>query len=155
MARKGHYLNIRTNWYAKLLRVSYGFDSRCGCQKNKQPNRVAYFFIQADEGGLVCNQCACALYVIATKSSMASRASVHYTRRLDYIQHFVLIPYRRQAADFIHGFAVILRVAFLYYEPNKIQVYGLGFFYFYSLVQPSPFISWARLIVTNAYLSFL
>ena len=35
---------------------------------------------------------------------------------VDYIQHYVLIPYRRQAADFIHGFAVILRVAFLYYE---------------------------------------
>ena len=29
--------------------------------------------------------------------------------RMDYIQHFVLIPYRRQAADFIHGFALILR----------------------------------------------
>ena len=29
--------------------------------------------------------------------------------RIDYIQHFVLIPYRRQAADFIHGFALILR----------------------------------------------
>ena len=32
--------------------------------------------------------------------------------RIDYIQHFVLIPYRRQAADFIHAFGVILwRVA--------------------------------------------
>ena len=38
-------------------------------------------------------------------------ASIHL--RIDYIQHFVLIPYRRQAADSIHGFAVILRVAFL------------------------------------------
>ena len=32
------------------------------------------------------------------------------------MQGFALIPYRRQAADFIHGFAVILRVAFLYNE---------------------------------------
>ena len=32
------------------------------------------------------------------------------------LQGFTLIPYRRQAMDFIHGFAVILRVAFLYYE---------------------------------------
>jgi hypothetical protein len=24
--------------------------------------------------------------------------------RIDYIQHFVLIPYRRQAADFIHAY---------------------------------------------------
>jgi hypothetical protein len=29
------------------------------------------------------------------------------------------MPYRRQAADFIHAFAVILRVAFLYYELKK------------------------------------
>ena len=36
--------------------------------------------------------------------------------RIDYIQHSVLIPYRRQAADFIHGFAVILQVTFFYYE---------------------------------------
>ncbi len=39
--------------------------------------------------------------------------------RIDYIHHSVLIPDRRQAADFIHGFAVILRVAFLYYELMK------------------------------------
>ena len=53
---------------------------------------VADFFIQADEGGLTCNQCACALYVITTKSCMASRRNAHI-RQLDYIQHFVLIPY--------------------------------------------------------------
>ena len=33
--------------------------------------------------------------------------------RIDSIHPFGMIPYRRQAADFIHGFAVILRVAFL------------------------------------------
>ena len=47
------------------------------------------------------------------KLRMASRASVHYYRRLDNIQHFVLIPYSPLAedippmADFIHGYAVI------------------------------------------------
>ena len=34
-------------------------------------------FIQADEGSLVCNQRACPLDVIATKSRMAPRASVY------------------------------------------------------------------------------
>ena len=33
--------------------------------------------IKAIQGCLACNQCACALYVIATESRMASRASVH------------------------------------------------------------------------------
>ena len=40
----------------------------------------------------------------------------------------MLIPYRRQAADFIHGFAVILRVAFLYYEPKNPRSSERGFF---------------------------
>ena len=49
----------------------------------------------------------------------AARSAVHAIRRtatvwhhaqrvsflrIDYIQHFVLIPYRRQAADFIHAY---------------------------------------------------
>ena len=63
------------------------------CQKLKRPFEVALIFIQADEGGLVCNQRACALYVIATKSRMASRASVYYCRRLDNIHPFGMIPY--------------------------------------------------------------
>ena len=41
-----------------------------------------------------------------------------YTRAAsDSIQTFGLIPYRRQAADFIHGFAVILKVAI---PPNSL-----------------------------------
>ena len=75
---------------------------------------VALIFIQADEGGLVCNQCARALYVIAAKSRMASRASVHFHRRLDYIQRFALIPFRFSAdyiqglrLDYIHAYGVI------------------------------------------------
>ena len=61
-------------------------------KKLKRPFGVALIFIQADEGGLVCKQCACALYVIATKSRMASRASVYYCRRLDTIHPFGMIP---------------------------------------------------------------
>ena len=83
------------------------------------------FFIQSE--GLVCHQRARALYGIATKSRMASRAArikpIHL--RIDSIHPFGMIPYRRQAADFIHGFAVILRVAILYYELQKIR-YDLG-----------------------------
>ena len=79
---------ITSNGQSPLITYqSFGLD-----KKLSNPIGLLNFFIQADEGGLVCNQCACALYVIATKSRMASRASVH-VRRLDYIQHFVLIPY--------------------------------------------------------------
>jgi len=52
--------------------------------------------------------------------------------RIDYIHHFVMIPYRRQAADFIHGFAVILRVTILYYDPKtKTRPCG-GFLFWFS-----------------------
>ena len=40
-------------------------------------------------------------------TSLAYHASACILLRVDYIQHFVLIPYRSKAADFIHGFAVI------------------------------------------------
>ena len=59
------------------------------------------------------------VYGIRRKATAWHHASACILLRIDYIQHFVLIPYRRQAADFIHGFAVILRVAFLYYEHKK------------------------------------
>ena len=49
--------------------------------------------------------------------------------RIDYIHHFVLIPYRRQAADFIHGFAVILRVAIPSYADMKKQIAIGGLFF--------------------------
>jgi len=42
---------------------------------------------------LVCNQRACALDGIATESRMASRASVHFCRRLDNIHGRAVIPY--------------------------------------------------------------
>ena len=41
-------------------------------------------------------------YVIA--EGVWHHASACILLRIDYIQHFVLIPYRRQAADFIHAY---------------------------------------------------
>ena len=63
-------------------------------------------------------------------TSLAYHASACILLRIDYIQHFVLIPYRRQAADFIHGFAVILRVAFLSYEAKIPHTHVCGIFLF-------------------------
>ena len=45
--------------------------------KKVRKRMLSDFFIQADEGGLVCNQRARAWYVIATESRMASRTSVY------------------------------------------------------------------------------
>ena len=58
--------------------------------------------------------------------------------RIDSIQLFVLIPYRRQAADFIHGFAVILRVAFLYYELKKDGYDCSRLSFCFSIAQRQP-----------------
>ena len=67
------------------------------------------FSIQSE--GLVCNQRACALYGIAV--GVWHHASACIFLRIDAMHHFVMIPCRRQAADSIHAFGVILRVAFL------------------------------------------
>ena len=80
--------------------------------------RTVFFSIQSE--GLACNLTA-GEYVIA--EGVWHHASACILLRIDYIQHFVLIPYRRQAADFIHGFAVILRVAF--FLPLADQSYDL------------------------------
>ena len=85
--------------------------SPAGGSQEKRPFSNGLFSIQSE--GLACNLTA-GEYVIA--EGVWHHASACILLRIDYIQHFVLIPYRRQAADFIHGFAVILRVAFLYYE---------------------------------------
>ena len=89
------------------------FEPSRGSQE-KRPFSNGLFSIQSE--GLACNLTA-GEYVIA--EGVWHHASACILLRIDYIQHFVLIPYRRQAADFIHGFAVILRVAFLYYELRK------------------------------------
>ena len=54
-------------------------------------------YIQADEGGLVCHQRACALYVItalAVDGIKRARACMWFICRLDYIQPSGLITYR-------------------------------------------------------------
>ena len=89
------------------------FEPSRGSQE-KRPFSNGLFSIQSE--GLACNLTA-GEYVIA--EGVWHHASACLLLRIDYIQHFVLIPYRRQAADFIHGFAVILRVAFLHYELRK------------------------------------
>ena len=52
--------------------------------------------------------CARSFYKRACRlTSLDYHASACILLRIDYIQHFVLIPYRSKAADSIHGFAVI------------------------------------------------
>ena len=80
----------------------------------KSKSKDLLFSIQSE--GLACNLTA-GEYVIA--EGVWHHASACIFLRIDYIQHFVLIPYRRQAADFIHGFAVILRVAIPSYVAMK------------------------------------
>ena len=84
--------------------------------QEKRPFSNGLFSIQSE--GLACNL-TWGEHVIA--EGVCHHASECILLRIDYIQHFVLIPYRRQAADFIHGFAVILWVAFLYYEHILVQ----------------------------------
>ena len=48
--------------------------------------------------------------------------------RIDSIQTYGLIPYRRQAADYIHGSAVICKVAILH--PNTKVLVNQGIFVF-------------------------
>ena len=93
--------------------------------KKKRPFSNGLFSIQPE--GLACNITA-GEYVIA--EGVWHHASACILLRIDFIQHFVLIPYRRQAADSIHDFAVILRVAFMYYEPNTtLRNRGVVFLY--------------------------
>ena len=44
------------------------------------------------------------VYGIRRKATAWHHASACILLRIDYIQHFVLIPYRRQVADFIHAY---------------------------------------------------
>ena len=71
-------------------------------EPEKRPFSNGLFSIQSE--GLACNLTA-GEYVIA--EGVWHHASACILLRIDYIQHFVLIPYRSQAADSIHGFAVI------------------------------------------------
>ena len=82
--------------------VSHG-SNPAGVTQEKRPFSNGLFSIQSE--GLACNLTA-GEYVIA--EGVWHHASACILLRIDYIQHFVLIPYRRQAADSIHGFAAIL-----------------------------------------------
>jgi len=74
------------------------FEPNRGSQE-KRPFSNGLFSIQSE--GLACNLTA-GEYVIA--EGVWHHASACILLRIDYIQHFVLIPYRRQATDFIHAF---------------------------------------------------
>ena len=67
------------------------------------------------------------VYGIRRKATAWHHASACILLRIDYIHHSVLIPYRRHAADFIHGFAVIF-----YYSPSR-TLSCTRFFFFYNL----------------------
>ena len=125
-------IEIVANYWVLCNRQVHLFKSRLSHQE-KRPFSNGLFSIQSE--GLACNLTA-GEYVIA--EGVWHHALACILLRIDYIQHFVLIPYRRQAADFIHAFAVILRVAFLYYEHissvhNGFQLWTLDFFMLKSL----------------------
>ena len=86
-------MNLHTN--LKKIRGCH-FDLQT---QGKRPFSNGLFSIQSE--GLACNLTA-GEYVIA--EGVWHHASADILLRIDYIQHFVLIPYRRQAADFIHAY---------------------------------------------------
>ena len=67
--------------------------------QEKRPFSNGLFSIQSE--GLAWNLTA-GEYVIA--EGVWHHASACILLRIDYIQHFVMIPYRRQSADFIHAY---------------------------------------------------
>ena len=94
-------------WFAEMLyngirifsTANLGSEPSRGSQE-KRPFSNGLFSIQSE--GLACNLTA-GEYVIA--EGVWHHASACILLRIDYIQHFVLIPYRRQAADSIHAYA--------------------------------------------------
>ena len=72
-----------------------------GVTQEKSKSRDLLFSIQSE--GLVWNHPQ-GVWNPSQSDGMASRVSVYILLRIDYIQHFVLIPYRRQASDFIHAY---------------------------------------------------
>ena len=88
--------------YRCAVCMSHWFEPSLGSQE-KRPFSNGLFSIQSE--GLVCNLTA-GEYVIA--EGVWHHASACILLRIDYIQHYVLIPYRRQAADSIHVYDVII-----------------------------------------------
>ena len=97
--------------------------------KEKRPFSNGLFFIQSE--GLACNLTV-GEYAIA--EGVWHHAPACILLRIDYIQHFVLIPYRIQAADSIHDFAVIFELHFCTTSLTQpYEIVGL-FFYTYLCV---------------------
>ena len=111
-----------------LIRLSL-VRAQQGEPRKKQVERLAFFYPIRRIG------------MESRRSRVCNRRQAHgitrlrlFPLRIDYIQHFVLIPYRRLAADFIHGFAVILRAAFLCYErKTKTESKRTPFLFCFSL----------------------
>ena len=77
---------------------------------------------------MACNLTA-GEYVIA--EGVWHHASACILLRIDYIQHFVLIPYRRQAADFIHAYRRD-------YIESYVEVLDFGGLFVFLGVQNNP-----------------
>ena len=83
----------------------------------KSKSKDLDFFIQA--AGLVYHPTQVGISSGRRAALVSHHASACIFLRLDDIQHYVLMICNSFGIDDIHGFAVILRVAFLYYEPRK------------------------------------
>ena len=78
--------------------------SPAGGAKKKDRFRTVFFLSNPKDWYGITRK----VYGIRRKATAWHHASACILLRIDYIHHSVMIPYRRQAADFIHGFAVIL-----------------------------------------------
>ena len=86
-----------------LLRKSYSlrsFSSPVRGAKKKASRKTCFFLSNPKDWYGITRR----VYGIRRKATVWHHASACILLRIDYIQHFVLIPYRRQAADFIHAY---------------------------------------------------
>ena len=96
----------RKTLYSRLREYVAWFEPSRGSQE-KRPFSNGLFSIQSE--GLACNLTA-GEYVIAegvwhhASACISPSDWLHTSLRDDSIQDFALIPYRRQAADFIHAY---------------------------------------------------
>ena len=108
---------MRSKYTEQLIQLILSNVLNCWVNSEKSKSRDLLFSIQSE--GLACNLTA-GEYVIAEGVWHHALACIFL--RIDYIQHFVLIPYRRQAADFIHGFAVIYELQFYPTNPKILAL---------------------------------
>ena len=96
-AHAGHR-NSKTDYFNRVQQ---------GAPKNKALLSKCFIFIQSE--GLVWNHRAkCGVWNPSQSDGMASRASVHLSFGLIPYKANALFTYRRQTADSIHAFGVIL-----------------------------------------------